>query len=159
MDWIRILLLIIHIIACSGLILIVLLQAGKGASLGAAFGGGASQTVFGARSATFIGRLTWVLAGAFMATSLLLTIILPGDRGATAPAGNILQEESVPQPEPLQGLPGVFDDTSSGEVTPPAETAPAPSAESAGQAGQPENAPASNESAATPPAPAPATHE
>ncbi len=98
MNWIGILLLIIHIIACGGVILIVLLQAGKGASLGASFGGGASQTVFGARSATFIGRATWVLAAAFMLTSLLLTMISPWGISGPKRGSGILQEEPIASP-------------------------------------------------------------
>ena len=107
MNWIGILLLVIFIISCGGLILIVLLQAGKGASLGAAFGGGASQTVFGARSATLIGRLTWVLAGAFMATSLLLTMVSPWGDGSMDAGSTILQEEPIAAPplgEPAQAV-------------------------------------------------------
>lgn len=98
MNWVGVLLLIIHVLSCLGVILIVLLQTGKGASLGAAFGGGASQTVFGARSATFIGRFTWVLAAAFMLTSLLLTMISPW--GGTGPetGSAILHEEPVATP-------------------------------------------------------------
>ncbi|RJP22902.1 MAG: preprotein translocase subunit SecG [Candidatus Abyssobacteria bacterium SURF_5] len=134
-----ILLLIIHVLACTGLILIVLLQAGKGASLGAAFGGGASQTVFGARSATFIGRLTWVLAAVFMTTSLLLAIISPWGDQTAVPQSDILQEEAVP-PSPLQGVPI---ETFSGDVTPPAE----PGAESVPQ-------PPEQPAAGTQPAPA-----
>lgn len=99
MNWIGILLLLIHIISCTGLILIVLLQAGKGASLGAAFGGGASQTVFGARSATLIGRTTWVLAAAFMLTSLLLTKFSPWQEfGLEGAPSSILQQEPAVMP-------------------------------------------------------------
>jgi preprotein translocase subunit SecG len=103
MNWIGILLLIIHVIACSGLIVIVLLQAGRGASLGAAFGGGSSQTLFGARSATLIGRLTWVLAGVFMATSLLLAMpnISPwGELGAES--GPAVLERAPLAPAPVE---------------------------------------------------------
>ncbi len=67
------LLTIIHILACVTLILIVLLQAGKGASMGAAFGG-SSQTVFGSSGAgTFLGKLTAAVAIIFMLTSITLT--------------------------------------------------------------------------------------
>jgi len=95
MNIVGLLLLVIHIICCVGVILIVLLQAGKGASLGASFGGGSSQTMFGAGSATFIGRITWVMAGAFMATSLLLTMISPWGDGAVGSKSAILQEEPI----------------------------------------------------------------
>ena len=57
---------IIHVIVCFFLILIVLLQAGKGAGIGVAFGG-ASQTLFGSRAAgNFLSRLTGVTAVIFM---------------------------------------------------------------------------------------------
>jgi preprotein translocase subunit SecG len=65
------LLIIIHTIVCIALILIILLQTGKGADMGAAFGGGASQTLFGSTgSSTFLGKLTTVAAVVFMITSL-----------------------------------------------------------------------------------------
>ncbi|MBI5118100.1 preprotein translocase subunit SecG [Candidatus Poribacteria bacterium] len=138
MTLVGILLLIIHIIACSGLILIVLLQAGKGASLGASFGGGSSQTVFGARSATFIGRLTWVLAGAFMATSLLLTVISPWGGRQAGTASGILHEEPVTLP-PV-GSPSGATQPTAGEwpqQTQPAAALPAqPPTEPAGTLGQ-----------------------
>jgi preprotein translocase subunit SecG len=64
---------IIHVIACITLILIVLLQAGKGANMGAAFGG-SSQTVFGSSGAgTFLGKMTAAVAIIFMLTSITLT--------------------------------------------------------------------------------------
>lgn len=64
---------IIHVIACVVLILVVLLQAGKGASMGAAFGG-SSQTVFGSSGpGTFLGKVTSAIAVIFMVTSLSLS--------------------------------------------------------------------------------------
>lgn len=64
---------IIHVLACLVLILVVLLQAGKGANMGAAFGG-SSQTVFGSSGAgTFLGKMTALVAIVFMITSLALT--------------------------------------------------------------------------------------
>ena len=64
---------ILHVLACFVLILVVLLQAGKGANMGAAFGG-SSQTVFGSSGAgTFLGKMTAGIAILFMLTSLLLT--------------------------------------------------------------------------------------
>lgn len=68
------LLLIIHIMVSLFLIFIVLVQGGKGAELGAAFGG-SSQTVFGSRgAATFLSKLTTIVAVVFMLTSLALAI-------------------------------------------------------------------------------------
>ena len=64
----------LHVLTCLALIAIVLLQHGKGADLGAAFGGGASQTVFGSRGAgNFLTKLTTGAAILFMVTSLTLS--------------------------------------------------------------------------------------
>ena len=65
--------LTIHIILSIALIVLILVQHGKGADAGAAFGSGASSTVFGARgSATFLTKLTTVIALIFFITSLSL---------------------------------------------------------------------------------------
>ncbi|MBW2632326.1 MAG: preprotein translocase subunit SecG, partial [Deltaproteobacteria bacterium] len=65
--------LIIHVAACIALIMIVLLQTGKGADMGAAFGGGGSQTLFGSSGAsTFLSKATTIAAVVFMLTSLVL---------------------------------------------------------------------------------------
>ncbi|HEB75730.1 MAG TPA: preprotein translocase subunit SecG [Nitrospirae bacterium] len=70
------LLIVVHIIICLLLIGIVLIQGGKGAELGSAFGGGSSQTIFGGRgAATFMNKLTTGIAVAFMITSLILTVV------------------------------------------------------------------------------------
>lgn len=66
-------LVVIHVIVCIALILVVLLQTGKGADMGAAFGGGSSQTVFGSTGAsTFLKKVTTGAAIAFMLTCLTL---------------------------------------------------------------------------------------
>lgn len=64
---------IIHVIIAIALILIVLLQTGRGSDMGAAFGGGSSQTLFGSSgSSGFMTKLTTVAAVVFMLTSLVL---------------------------------------------------------------------------------------
>jgi len=64
--------IVLHVIVCIMLILIVLLQTGKGAEMGAAFGG-STQTVFGSSGpAGFLNKLTTAVAILFMVTSLLL---------------------------------------------------------------------------------------
>jgi len=69
------LVIIIHIIACFLMIGAILLQSGKGAEIGAAFGG-SSQTVFGSRGpANFLSKFTVVVAAVFMLTSLGLAIL------------------------------------------------------------------------------------
>jgi len=92
------LILIIHILVCFFLIFIVLVQSGKGAELGAAFGG-SSQTLFGARgAATFFSKLTTIAAVVFMITSLVLAVL-------TTRGGSVVrktpvtteQKRSIPQ--------------------------------------------------------------
>jgi len=69
------LVIVIHIIACFLMIGAILLQSGKGAEIGAAFGG-SSQTVFGSRGpANFLSKFTVVVAVVFMVTSLSLAIL------------------------------------------------------------------------------------
>ncbi|MBN1380815.1 MAG: preprotein translocase subunit SecG [Deltaproteobacteria bacterium] len=64
---------IVHILACFILVLVVLLQAGKGANMGAVFGG-SSQTLFGSSGpGTFLGKMTTAVAIIFMLTSLGLS--------------------------------------------------------------------------------------
>ena len=68
------LIVIIHIIVCIALILIILLQTGKGADIGAVFGGGSSQTVFGSTGASsFLSKVTVAAAVTFMITSIVLS--------------------------------------------------------------------------------------
>jgi preprotein translocase subunit SecG len=65
--------IILHIILCFSLIIVVLIQQGKGADMGAVFGG-SSQTIFGSSGAgSFLGKTTAVIAILFMITSLILT--------------------------------------------------------------------------------------
>ncbi len=69
------LLIIAHYMICFFLIIVILLQVGKGADIGAVFGG-ASQTVFGGRGpATFLSKLTAAMAVAFLVTSIWLAQI------------------------------------------------------------------------------------
>ena len=105
---------IVHVIVCFALILIVLLQAGKGAEMGAAFGG-ASQTLFGSAGAMgFLTKLTTVAAAVFMMTSLLLAFsssqrassIMKEKPAETAPVPEtpspVPAQPQVPAPEPKQ---------------------------------------------------------
>ena len=65
--------LIVHLLAAAGLVGLILIQQGKGADMGAAFGSGASGTVFGSQGAgSFITRSTGILAATFFVTSLAL---------------------------------------------------------------------------------------
>ena len=85
------LVLILHVVVSFALILIVLLQTGKGAEMGAGFGGGSNQTIFGSRgAATFLSKVTTGAAVIFMLTSLSLAYLTSQRTGSvireTAPA-------------------------------------------------------------------------
>lgn len=73
----------VHLIAALSIIVLVLLQQGKGADMGAAFGGGgSSQSLFGSRgSANFLSRTTGILATVFFITGLTLAYIYAGQSG------------------------------------------------------------------------------
>src|SRR3989442_15735575 len=82
-DWVHIVLTIIHVLACFGIIGIVLLQSGKGADIGSAFGGAGSQAVFGSMGTpTLLGKITTGIAIVFTLTSFTLAI-LGGERGSS----------------------------------------------------------------------------
>ncbi|MEW5746555.1 MAG: preprotein translocase subunit SecG [Nitrospirota bacterium] len=99
------LIIIIHVLASLFLIAIVLLQSGKGAEIGAAFGG-SSQTLFGSRgAATFLNKLTTISAVVFMLTSLTLTMVTTKSASViqqTAPAD---QKKAIPQQQVPQQVP------------------------------------------------------
>ena len=93
--------LIIHTLIALSIIGLVLLQRGKGADAGAAFGAGASGTVFGARgSSSFFSRATAVLAAAFFATSLTLAYL--SSQRTSGPESLL---ENAPAVETEQALP------------------------------------------------------
>jgi preprotein translocase subunit SecG len=78
-----IVLVILHVIISLFLILVVLVQQGKGADLAGAFGGGGSQTAFGARGATtLLHKLTTGFFVAFVITSMALAILQARPRGS-----------------------------------------------------------------------------
>jgi preprotein translocase subunit SecG len=110
--------LMIHVIVCIALILIILLQSGKGADIGAAFGGGSSQTVFGSTGATpFLSKITIGAAVAFMVTSIILTYF--SGRVPVVQERSIMTEQSAPQ------VPGTSSEPSS--QAPASEQSPAKS--------------------------------
>ncbi len=86
-------LVIVHVFACISMILVVLLQSGKGADMGAAFGG-SSQTIFGSSGpGTFLGKMTTGIAVVFMLTSLFLAY------SAFQKTGSTLEDTSIPVAE------------------------------------------------------------
>ena len=95
------LVLILHVVVSFALILIVLLQTGKGAEMGAGFGGGSNQTIFGSRgAATFLSKVTTGAAVVFMLTSLSLAYLTSQRTGSvireTAPAATAPAAPTVP---------------------------------------------------------------
>jgi len=90
-------LLIIHLIVCFFLIFIVLVQSGKGAELGAAFGG-SSQTMFGARgAATFFSKMTTIAAIVFMLTSLSLAVLSVRGGSVVKKVPAATEQKGIPQ--------------------------------------------------------------
>lgn len=101
--------LAIHILVTMALIGLVLIQRGKGAEIGAAFGSGASQTVFGSQgSASFLTRTTAVLATVFFVTSLTLAYLYAEKgkaRSVTEVPAPPAQEAPVPAESAAPDLP------------------------------------------------------
>ena len=115
----------LHVIVCLVLIVVVLLQRGKGAEVGAMFGGGGANTMFGGRGAgSFLTRLTTGAAVIFMVTSLALAFFAQRDRGTT-----LFDEPAAESPagdaEPDAGFEEVPTEGGFEEV-PPAEAQPEP---------------------------------
>lgn len=128
-------LVVLHIMACTVLVLVVLLQRGKGSDVGAALGGGGSNTVFGSRGAgNFLTKLTTGSAVIFMLTSLslaysgnrasnpldmgdaVLDIAVEreaDDQGADTPSAGALEEiENLPSANTLEEIPMPDSETS-----------------------------------------------
>ena len=101
----NLLLLTIHILVCLSLIGIVLIQGGKGAQAGASFGGGGSNTVFGATGGqTFLSKVTTGVAVIFMLTSLALAIFW-GQAGSSSVMPDQVAPASAPASMPAQSIP------------------------------------------------------
>ena len=103
-------LVILYIIICFFLILVVLLQQGKGADIAGAFGGGSSQTAFGARGATtFLHKLTTGAFVGFVLISLLLSILEARPKASvipnSAPAPAAAKPPAAPAGQPAAGAP------------------------------------------------------
>ncbi len=152
----------VHVVSCIFLIVVVLLQTGKGADMGAVFGGG-SQTLFGSSGAgNFLTHLTTATAIIFMVTSLVLTY------GQTPGSSRLIERlpppaAQLPTPPVAPEVPAAEGGTpapqppfaAAPEAVPPAAQAPSPTPPAGGTAPAEGNAPAAGGSAPTP-APAPA---
>ena len=95
--------LVLHVIIAVSLVALVLLQQGKGADAGAAFGAGASGTVFGSKgSSSFLTRTTGVLATLFFITSLTLFVLATESKTV---ATSVVDQEAEKQQ--IETKPGV----------------------------------------------------
>jgi preprotein translocase subunit SecG len=122
----EILVLVIHVIAALAIVGLVLLQHGKGADVGAAFGSGASGSIFGAAgSANFLSRATAILAVVFFISSLGLTYL----------SSRKTEHKGVmaTQPAPSQSLPSQIPEPAAPTVPPGPPTAPAKDGSRAGE--------------------------
>ncbi len=101
--------LIVHVLAAIGVVSLVLLQQGKGADMGAAFGSGASSTVFGSEgSSSFITRATAILATVFFITSMALAIVASrgmGNASVTESAMTEMVDSEAPVAEDMPSAP------------------------------------------------------
>ncbi len=103
----RDIILVIDVLSAVGLVVLVLLQQGKGADMGAAFGAGASQTLFGARGSTnFLSRTTAILATVFFLSNMALAWVATRDQKEAASVVRSVTETApapvvpaVPAPE------------------------------------------------------------
>lgn len=95
--------LMVHVVIAIALVVLILLQQGKGAEAGAAFGGGASQTVFGSRgSGNFLSRTTAVLAAGFFVTSMTLAYF--ATQASQAPEAGIPDSRLIEQQRSIPTL-------------------------------------------------------
>ncbi len=117
MEWLKTLLIVLQIVAAIGVIVLVLVQQGKGADMGAAFGGGSSGGLFGAAgSANFLSRLTAIFATVFFVATLGITLLGSTKSqnagvlsGTNAPVSAVESESAKPaeaNPAPPAATPG-----------------------------------------------------
>ncbi|HMB39816.1 MAG TPA: preprotein translocase subunit SecG [Wenzhouxiangellaceae bacterium] len=141
--------MVFQVLMAAGLIAIVLVQRGPGATMGAAFGSGASGTVFGSRGAgNFLTRTTSWLAVGFFAISLSLAILatsLSSQGGAdSALSESVMDQQEQPvQSESDDGIESVIDSLDNGSDNPA-------SGQQTGEVEQPEEAASQNDDGTLP---------
>lgn len=121
-------LVVVHLFLAIGLVGLILIQHGKGADMGAAFGSGASSTVFGSAGAgNFLSRATAVLATAFFITSLVLAYFAMQAHQSEDPLADLAVPASTVQEAPAaEDVPPVPMEAAPADVPPvPGETSPA----------------------------------
>lgn len=121
-------LVVFHLFLSIGLIGLILIQHGKGAEAGAAFGSGASSTVFGARgSANFLSRTTGILAALFFVTSLALAWMAMNTARDAGIMASAPETDEIPAPAATSDLPPIIEQKAPASDLPPvpAEGTPA----------------------------------
>jgi preprotein translocase subunit SecG len=108
----------LHVVLCFFLILVVLLQPGKGADFGAAMGGSSAEMFGASGSVTLLTKLTAIVAGLFMMTSLALAWFSTAGQGASDLGLEDILEEAASDSTGATGDEGVQIDTPEVEATP-----------------------------------------
>ena len=110
MENINALLLVAQVLLSISLIALVLLQHGKGADAGAAFGSGASATVFGAKgSGNFLTKATSIIAALFFATCLSLAYMASNREGPDSIMESVVETQTIEQTDSILQQPGAED--------------------------------------------------
>jgi preprotein translocase subunit SecG len=119
---------VLHVVVCVFLVAVVLLQRGKGAQVGAVFGGGGGATMFGGRGAgNFLTKLTTGAAVVFMLTSLSLAYMRMQQGDRLFESGEIEEEHAGEAPLPFEEIGKPAEAPAEAAAPPAAEpTAPAP---------------------------------
>ena len=131
MSWFSNLLQIVQVAAALGVVILVLLQHGKGADMGAAFGGGSSGSLFGATgSANFLSRMTAVFAVGFFLTTLGLAYL---SNLKPEEARSVMEAEAATQSAPASDIPGTSGSDSFGGATDANKQIPGTDAPPSGQ--------------------------
>jgi preprotein translocase subunit SecG len=130
MNMLETVLLVLHLLVAAAICGFVLLQHGKGADMGAAFGSGSSGSLFGAAgSANFLSRTTAILAAVFFASSLGLTWF--GSHHGAPPSGVMQQgvmEKMAPKTSDIPAAPGALPAPAPAPAADPAKAATPPAA-------------------------------
>ena len=127
------LVLVFHVVAAIGIVVLVLLQHGKGADMGAAFGSGGSGSLFGASgSANFLSHTTAVLAAVFFVCTLLLAYF--GGQRPSASGSSVLDRAAVSAPATAPAASGPAGQIPGGAGVSPAPAPTAPAAPASGAA-------------------------
>ena len=105
------LIIVIHVISCIVLILVILLQAGRGGGLAEPLGGGSTQTIFGTKASTFLTRATAVCAVLYILTCLSLGVLTSRKSVSLMEKGSAFPIPEIPaqgaQDETADGLPPI----------------------------------------------------